>query len=214
MQSSSSSSGTSDRDSEDGLKSPILAQSHPNHRTQPCRFFNSANGCTNGESCNFLHTFVVPPTVPLIERPRPWRTKPCRHYQLGKCTLGEACHFAHVLDPTRQSIDAARKGATSGGAGGGGGGHKRKPSEIACRDYKRDGRCTARDCMFSHDPAAVALEQVALTEDRLNETCERMRTMATPADARGGESDDEDDDLEIVSMLNIGATRVQSLTPR
>ena len=69
--------------------------------------------------------------------------------------------------------------------------------------------------MFSHDSAAVALEQVALTEDRLNETCERMRTMATPASgARDGESDDEDDDLEIVSALPIEIMAALVLTPR
>ncbi|OCF78125.1 hypothetical protein I204_00061 [Kwoniella mangroviensis CBS 8886] len=72
---------------------------HPKHQTLPCKFYNSSLGCNNGDRCNFLHTRVVPESVMMVERPRPWRTKPCRHYQLNRCTLGDACHFAHVLDP-------------------------------------------------------------------------------------------------------------------
>ncbi|WRT65496.1 uncharacterized protein IL334_002439 [Kwoniella shivajii] len=75
------------------------AKKHPKHQTLPCKFFNSSSGCHNGSSCAFLHTRVVPESVSLVERPRPWRTKPCRHYQLGRCSLGDACHFAHVSDP-------------------------------------------------------------------------------------------------------------------
>ncbi|OXG71032.1 hypothetical protein C348_06909 [Cryptococcus neoformans Gb118] len=69
-------------------------------KTLPCKFFNSTAGCINGDDCAFLHARVVPESVPLVARPRPWRTKPCRHYQLGRCLLGDACHFAHVDDPT------------------------------------------------------------------------------------------------------------------
>ncbi|WVN90462.1 uncharacterized protein L203_105698 [Cryptococcus depauperatus CBS 7841] len=72
---------------------------HEKYKTLPCKFFNSAAGCINGDDCAFLHTRVVPDSVPLVDRPRPWRTKPCRHYQLGRCMLGDACHFAHVEDP-------------------------------------------------------------------------------------------------------------------
>lgn len=68
------------------------------YRTVPCKFFNSARGCTNGDACHFLHELVVPPQAPLVPFPRAWRTRPCRHYQLGRCTLGDACHFAHVFE--------------------------------------------------------------------------------------------------------------------
>ncbi|KIR96488.1 hypothetical protein L804_06323 [Cryptococcus deuterogattii 2001/935-1] len=68
-------------------------------KTLPCKFFNSAAGCNAGDDCAFLHTRVVPESVPLVTKPRPWRTKPCRHYQLGRCMLGDVCHFAHVNDP-------------------------------------------------------------------------------------------------------------------
>ncbi|ORX36353.1 hypothetical protein BD324DRAFT_490479 [Kockovaella imperatae] len=62
----------------------------------PCKFFNSTSGCSRGTDCTFLHAMVVPISMPLVDRPRPWRTKPCRHWLVGRCTLGDACHFAHV----------------------------------------------------------------------------------------------------------------------
>ncbi|WWC87679.1 uncharacterized protein L201_002570 [Kwoniella dendrophila CBS 6074] len=107
-QSTSTSTSSSSEGSESGTFSPIQLNSilqqtphppHPKHQTLPCKFYNSSLGCNNGSKCNFLHTRVVPESVNLVERPRPWRTKPCRHYQLGRCNLGDACHFAHVLDP-------------------------------------------------------------------------------------------------------------------
>lgn len=70
------------------------------HQTLPCKFFNSALGCTNGDTCAFLHKLVVPTSAQLVDKPRPWRTRPCRHFQYGRCTLGPACHFAHVYDPS------------------------------------------------------------------------------------------------------------------
>ena len=71
---------------------------HGRIRTQPCKFFNSSAGCLNGSTCNFAHTMVVPEAAPLVDKPRPWRTRPCRHFQLGRCHLGDACHFAHVYE--------------------------------------------------------------------------------------------------------------------
>ncbi|ODO09290.1 hypothetical protein I350_02890 [Cryptococcus amylolentus CBS 6273] len=83
-------------------------QQHQKYKTLPCKFFNSSAGCVNGDDCAFLHTRVVPDSVQLVERPRPWRTKPCRHYQLGRCMLGDACHFAHVEDPAWVASGAGR----------------------------------------------------------------------------------------------------------
>jgi hypothetical protein len=77
---------------------PTRAQLRKTRRTLPCKFYNSAAGCLNGPNCSFLHTLVVPDSVNLVDKPRPWRTRPCRHYQVGRCLLGDACHFAHVYD--------------------------------------------------------------------------------------------------------------------
>lgn len=144
------------------------------HRVLPCKFFNSAGGCSNGDQCDFLHTFVVPPSVPLVEKPRPWRTKPCRHYQLGRCHLGDACHFAHVPDPTHHSIEV----------------------EKICRHWTR-GRCEkGASCKFRHE--GIIEEQ--LTEARLAQAFEAMRTKTYREVC-----DDEDDDVEIVSVYLSGA---------
>jgi hypothetical protein len=88
---------------------PSKPAKEPNHRTNPtlpCKFYNSATGCTNGSTCTFLHTYVVPSTAPLVAYPRPWRTRPCRHYQVGRCTLGNACHFAHVYEGKVEESDS------------------------------------------------------------------------------------------------------------
>ena len=74
------------------------AKPHAKAKTQPCKFFNSVIGCQNGDACTFMHTRVVPDSVPIVEKPRPWRTRPCRHFQVGRCHLGDACHFAHVYE--------------------------------------------------------------------------------------------------------------------
>lgn len=64
-------------------------------KTAPCKWFNSTAGCEAGDACTFQHVQVIPlehqPAVP-----RPWRTKPCRHYQVGRCRMGDSCHYAHV----------------------------------------------------------------------------------------------------------------------
>ncbi|WVQ73847.1 hypothetical protein IAR50_003428 [Cryptococcus sp. DSM 104548] len=93
-------------------------QQHQKYKTLPCKFFNSSAGCINGDDCAFLHTRVVPDSVQLVERPRPWRTKPCRHYQLGRCMLGDACHFAHVEDPAWVASGAGKMRGFGGVNGG------------------------------------------------------------------------------------------------
>ena len=140
-------------------------------KTLPCKFFNSASGCNNGEECDFLHTLVVPPSVPLIDKPRPWRTRPCRHWQVGRCNLGEACHFAHVLDPSRKSLS----------------------TEKACRHWE-SGRCEKGDeCKFKHE-GRVHVEEQLLNQATLAKAYDEMRRKRECE-----ESEDEDDIVEIVS---------------
>ncbi|KAL1410232.1 hypothetical protein Q8F55_004237 [Vanrija albida] len=111
---------------------PKSKATRPNIRTVPCKFFNSTLGCQrSAEECNFAHIRVVPDNEPIVDKPRPWRTRPCRHFQLGRCKLGDTCHFAHVLDegasalpPTTSSPASERR-------------HKRDTSE-SIRRHKRD----------------------------------------------------------------------------
>lgn len=107
-----------------GLPKHPNPHAHPRHRSIPCKFFNSAAGCSNGDGCAFLHVHVLPPEVPMVPTPRPWRTRPCRHFQLGRCILGDACHFAHVIDPQwiasgrkEHAADAARRRESTASTG-------------------------------------------------------------------------------------------------
>lgn len=75
-------------------------------KTVACKFFNSKEGCTRSDiECPFAHVKVVPDGHHV--EVKPFRTRPCRHFQHGRCRLGPECHFAHVLDP------AAPKGTTA-----------------------------------------------------------------------------------------------------
>ncbi|KAK4687893.1 agmatinase, partial [Tremellales sp. Uapishka_1] len=144
--------------------------------TLPCKFFNSASGCLNGASCSFVHTLVVPDTVPLVEKPRPWRTRPCRHYQVGTCTLGDACHFAHVYDDTYVERDG-------------------RPS---CPSWTKTGRCAKGSrCDKAH--IGEGGQGNVLTEERLKEAFEEIRRNAMGVEGDGSD-DDDDDDVEIVSL--------------
>lgn len=144
-------------------------------RTLPCKFYNSAGGCHNGDDCDFLHQLVVPPSVPLVDKPRPWRTRPCRHWQLGKCKLGDACHFAHVLDPARKRLIEEQQ---------------------PCRHWAL-GRCEKGDlCKFQHE-GRVQWEEQPFNEASLARAYEQARREESARE----ESDGEEDCVEIVSAV-------------
>ncbi|WVR03998.1 hypothetical protein IAU60_000997 [Kwoniella sp. DSM 27419] len=159
---------------------------HPKFQTLPCKFYNSALGCANGSSCNFMHTRVVPDSAPLVERPRPWRTKPCRHFQLGRCTLADACHFAHVIDPAWLASGPAAVPV------------RVVKDHKLCEAWSRTGRCAdGEECRHVHAGEGGEGNAAGLTEEGLERTLEEARAK------RWDEVDEEDDDdVEIVTGLS------------
>lgn len=124
--------------------------------------------------------------MPLVEKPRPWRTRPCRHYQVGKCTLGEACHFAHVLSNDNGSDNGVAKETASEKDEG--------TKSRLCRNWEKDGECVfGEKCKFRH-----VGEEHALTEEKLQAAFEEIRKK----DVKQDEDDDDDDsDVEIVGLM-------------
>ena len=94
---------------------------------------------------------------------------------MGTCRLGDACHFAHVVDPTFKD-------------------------DRPCRQWAQTGRCDAGSrCRFRHVEVGGTER---LTEERLRQTYEEVRRarLHGEEDQDRDESDDEDD-VEIVSMV-------------
>lgn len=185
---------TSDSDSTTATPSSVVSKTAP---TLPCKFFNSQGGCQNGDSCSFLHTFVIPPGAQPVARPRPWRTRPCRHYQLAKCNLGDACHFAHVADPHFPLPP----------------GYERTLNMTGELCY--EGVCSRGQlCRFVHYRPPVQKEPGAedhsLTEGRVEALRQLVKTAShSDDDSEEGEDEDEDEDeIQIVSLCvqpNLGA---------
>ncbi|RXK41408.1 hypothetical protein M231_01313 [Tremella mesenterica] len=144
--------------------------------TIPCKFFNSTRGCSNGDNCTFLHTLVLPPEVPMVEKPRPWRTKPCRHFQVGTCRLGDACHFAHVLDPNFKDYE---------------------PKDTPCRQWAMEGKCEMGNrCKYRHVEVGGT---EGVTEERLARTFEEVRRKKELEEEDEDSDEEDDDDVEIVT---------------
>ncbi|KAK8861389.1 hypothetical protein IAR55_002208 [Kwoniella newhampshirensis] len=163
------------------------AEPHPKHKTLPCKFFNSASGCSSGGSCSFLHTRVVPDNVPLVEKPRPWRTKPCRHFQLGRCVLGDACHFAHKPDPAWLASGNNSTGSSAAMSRGSSG---------------SSGHSQSRG-IWEGAAAARGNGMKMLTADQVERTLQEMRSYR-----REVEKEDEDDDVEIVTQdISLNSSR-------
>lgn len=106
----------------------------------------------------------MPDNEPIIDKPRPWRTRPCRHFQLGRCKLGDSCHFAHVLDEgAGASAPPPAAGSTSASDGVVTRQHRREASEANIKDYahlfQRDATPTSASALsFSSSPPASAHE--------------------------------------------------------
>jgi hypothetical protein len=157
--------------------------------TLPCKFYNSQSGCFNGPSCTFLHTLVIPTGVLPVDRPRPWRTRPCRHFQLGKCNLGDTCHFAHVVDPN--FTYPAGYEATLNTTG------------TFCVQFTKEGRCgKGRECRNVHYSEVEGGEiDVVEDQEEMAARVEELIKMVKEGNGAEGDSDEEDDDdVEIVRV--------------
>jgi hypothetical protein len=98
---------------------------------------------------------------------------------MGTCNLGDACHFAHVPDPTYEGVEKEDK---------------------SCWSWGKRGRCEAGDkCKFVHAGEGGEDNSEGLTEERLKEAFEEMR--ARDQAGVDQEDDGDDDDVEIVSRV-------------
>lgn len=163
--------------------------------TLPCKFYNSQAGCENGETCSFLHTSVIPDAATPVIRPRPWRTRPCRHFQLARCNLGDACYFAHVVDPNF----VLPKGY--------------EPTANTTGQLCRTGVCALGDkCRFVHyrDPTTSAHEEQVEDHSQTEGKLEELKRMVKNVDLRAesDDDDDEEDDVQIVSCHRASHKRV------
>jgi hypothetical protein len=154
----------------------------------PCKFYNSQSGCFNGETCTFLHTLVIPNGVTPVDRPRPWRTRPCRHFQLGKCNLGDTCHFAHVVDPNFTYPPGYEGTMNSTG--------------LFCKQYEQEGRCRkGRECRNVHYSEIEGGGEDMEDQEEMAARVEELIKMVKAGNGIEGDSDEEDDDdVEIVRL--------------
>lgn len=100
---------------------------------------------------------------------------------MNRCTLGDACHFAHVRD-------AAYK----------------VKEDKPCRSWILTGRCDLGEmCWYAHEREGAEDPAQGLTEQNLAEAFEEMRA----AKLRSEETDDDEDDVEIVSRPDLQGNR-------
>lgn len=92
------------------------------HRMKICKKYYSGEECPYGDKCNFLHERPSPPMKKLkvdmpgqressaisigvtgegrgnggeLDQAAGWKMRICSRWEIGQCTYGERCHFAH-----------------------------------------------------------------------------------------------------------------------
>lgn len=201
-----------------------------------CKFFNSKEGCTRSEAeCNFAHVKIVPEGHYLELRPS--RTRPCRHFQQGRCTRGAECHFAHVSDPTavkgttappvtpvtpfmllHTPPTVAKERANSAPASSGD--HEASllaaafDSALACPEWTGTGRCAREWCTAPHEDADVE-GAATLTEVSLAAACAVLRAKASEqSSAVESDSDSDEDDVDDVEIVTNTHSRPSTRSSR
>ncbi|CAK9783368.1 hypothetical protein CC85DRAFT_310320 [Cutaneotrichosporon oleaginosum] len=178
----------------------------PHAKSVPCKFYNTAEGCLRSDAaCPFAHVRTVPEGQHL-PKPTPFRTRPCRHFQAGRCAMGAACHFAHVdpsaakgtrappatpVTPATPYIDVARRIAAARSAG------------IEERERERVYAASA--------PASASCarfpEWRGMTERALAAACEVLRAKASVEGSVESDGEGDDAELEIVTACSRPSTR-------
>lgn len=99
-----------------------------NRRPQPtavCKYFQTDNGCRNGDSCRFKHD------LPQDTDSGNYRTKPCKYFQRGECRNGDECTYRH--DPPESNPQ-----------------YRTKP----CKYFETEEGCRNGDkCRYKHEAA-------------------------------------------------------------
>jgi hypothetical protein len=212
-------------------------RTNPHVKTIPCKFFNSVEGCTRTDAeCPFAHVKILPDGQAL-PKPVPYRTRPCRHFQAGRCAMGASCRFAHVADPsaakgtsappatpvtpaTPYMADVARRITAA-----------RSVAEVEEKERSQSAPAASADyativaaafpegeeaCPEWHATGRCTREWCTalheegasgLTESTLAAACEVLRAKASEQSSAVESDDEDDDELEIVTAHSRPSTR-------
>jgi len=172
------------------LKSIPISPSHPMFRSRECKF-HLAGHCHQDEACTFLHTGPAGQGEAFEDTSlphsfgyeglrrddshgeRPFQTRPCKWFALGKCVRGDNCNFSHDLPDL----------------------HSRRPT--TCMFFKGPGTCRNNDqCPYFHSTDRSFLSKSSGRSEAQDIDFSNASLADTPPiqlEGRGVVSDDEDE---------------------
>lgn len=113
---------------------------------QTCKFYGSAVGCRNGDTCYYSHD-------------NPESIQPCVEFQTqGSCKFEGKCHRRHAPANTDDKNDDKNENKTNSNV------NNDTKYETVCRYFSNDGQCAAGvHCRFKHTSTANGVSTAATT---------------------------------------------------